>query len=138
MAFLRCWALQRPARAARLLLGSIVPPGPVGDDGASGRASLSHMGDAVQGRQRSPAGRPSAGRAGRGAARGSYAFAGSATGACETLGSQWSDFGREQFQSPSSFITAGSSTPRTIVASISTATDRPTPNSLNSIDDSVA
>jgi hypothetical protein len=41
--------------------------------------------------------------------------------------------GRYQFQSPSSFIAAGSRTPRTIVASMSTATARPTPICLNSI-----
>ena len=48
------------------------------------------------------------------------------------------DFGRYQFHSPSSFIVAGSSTPRMIVASIRTAAARPTPICLNSIVDSVA
>jgi hypothetical protein len=38
--------------------------------------------------------------------------------------------GRYQFQSPSSFIVAGSRTARTMVASSSTATARPTPNIL--------
>ncbi len=47
-------------------------------------------------------------------------------------GSQPSQRGRYQFQRPSSFIVAGSSTPRMIVASISTATARPTPICLMS------
>src|SRR5262249_5725961 len=46
--------------------------------------------------------------------------------------------GRYQFQRPSSFIDAGSSTARTIVASSSTATARPTPICLMSSVDSVA
>ena len=45
--------------------------------------------------------------------------------------------GRYQFQSPSSFIEAGSSTARMIVASISTAAARPTPACLISSDESV-
>ena len=48
-------------------------------------------------------------------------------------GSHSSQLGRYQFQSPSTFIDAGSSTPRTIVASISTATARPTPSSFRSM-----
>ena len=47
-------------------------------------------------------------------------------------GSQRSGRGRYQFQSPSSFIEAGSSTPRMMVASIRIAEARPTPNSLKS------
>ena len=47
-------------------------------------------------------------------------------------GSHSSQRGRYQFQSPSNFIVAGSSTPRMIVASISTATARPTPICLMS------
>ena len=43
-----------------------------------------------------------------------------------------------QFQSPSSFIEAGSSTPRTIVASIRIAVASPTPNCLNSSIERVA
>ena len=42
-------------------------------------------------------------------------------------GSQSSQLGRYQFQSPSSFIVDGSSTARTIVASIRTAVASPTP-----------
>src|SRR2546430_1826754 len=48
-----------------------------------------------------------------------------------------SHLGRYQFQSPSTFIEAGSSTPRTIVASINTAAARPTPISLKSMNVSV-
>ena len=59
-------------------------------------------------------------------------------GSRATRGSQSSRFGRYQFQSPSSFIVAGNSTPRMIVASISTAAARPTPICLNSTVDSVA
>ena len=47
-------------------------------------------------------------------------------------GSQASQLGRYQLRSPSSFIVAGSSTPRTTVASIRTATASPTPASLRS------
>ena len=47
-------------------------------------------------------------------------------------GSHSSHFGRYQFQSPSSFIVAGSSTPRTSVASSRTATARPMPISFMS------
>ena len=46
----------------------------------------------------------------------------------ETLGSHSSQLGRYQFQSPSSFIVAGSSTERMIVASMSTATPKPKPD----------
>src|SRR5204862_2871453 len=53
-------------------------------------------------------------------------------------GSHSSQRGRYQFQSPSSFIAAGSSTPRTRVASIRTATPRPTPSSLKKTRDRVA
>src|SRR5215211_4084937 len=55
-----------------------------------------------------------------------------------TRGSHSSHFGRYQFQSPSSFIVAGSSTPRMIVASISTATASPTPSCLKISNESVA
>ena len=58
--------------------------------------------------------RACAGRAGAGAG---------ASG--DTRGSHSSHFGRYQFQSPRSFIVAGSSTPRMIVASIRTATAEP-------------
>ena len=62
-----------------------------------------------------------------------------AGGASEAIcGSQLSHDGRYQFQSPRSFIVAGSSTARTIVASIRTASARPTPISLKSIELSVA
>ena len=54
------------------------------------------------------------------------------------FGSHSSQLGRYQFQSPSSFIAAGSSTPRTSVASISTAAARPTPNCFMSMNESVA
>ena len=53
-------------------------------------------------------------------------------------GSHWSHLGRYQFQSPSSFIDAGRSTPRTIVASIRIAVASPTPNCLNISIESVA
>ena len=55
----------------------------------------------------------------------------SASGASSTptFGSQSSHLGRYQFQSPRSFMLAGSSTDRMIVASMSTATPRPRPNS---------
>ena len=43
-----------------------------------------------------------------------------------------------QFHLPSSFMDAGSTTPRISVASIATATARPTPNSCRSISESVA
>src|SRR4029079_9973556 len=50
-------------------------------------------------------------------------------------GSHWSHRGRYQFHSPSSFMLAGRSTARTIVASIRIATDTPTPTCLkNSIE----
>src|SRR5262249_49935005 len=52
--------------------------------------------------------------------------------ASPVLGSHSSGRGRYQFQSPSSFIEAGSSTARTMVASISTAAARPTPACLTS------
>src|SRR5919106_1010030 len=51
-------------------------------------------------------------------------------------GSHSSHRGTYQFQSPSSFIEAGSNTPRTIVASIRTAAASPTPNCLNPSKDS--
>ena len=52
-------------------------------------------------------------------------------------GSHCSPRGSHQLRSPSSFIAAGSSTPRTTVASISIAPARPTRICLNSIIDSV-
>src|SRR6185503_15802282 len=55
-----------------------------------------------------------------------------------TWGSHSSQRGRYQFQSPRSVIEAGSSTARTSVASISTATPSPTPSSLKKTSDSVA
>ena len=54
------------------------------------------------------------------------------------LGSHCIHLGRYQFQSPRSFIVAGSSTARTIVASIRIATARPTPICLKSSELSVA
>src|SRR3954454_18071608 len=48
-------------------------------------------------------------------------------------GSHSSHLGKYQFQSPRSFMLAGSSTPRTTVASTSTATASPTPNSLRNM-----
>ena len=76
---------------------------------------------------------------GRGAWRdcglgGGRAGAGSIAGpdSCSSRGSHWSHFGRYQFFSPSSFIDAGRSTARTIVASIRTAAARPMPISLKS------
>ena len=53
-------------------------------------------------------------------------------------GSHSSHAGRYQFRSPSSFIVAGSRTPRTIVASIRIAAASPTPNCLKNSIDSVA
>src|SRR4051812_38160080 len=50
-----------------------------------------------------------------------------------SVGMRSSHLGRYQFQSPSSVITAGSRTARTMVASIKTATARPTPIILMSI-----
>lgn len=47
---------------------------------------------------------------------------------CLSFGSQLSQFGRYQFQSPSSFIVAGSSTARMMVASIRMAAASPTPS----------
>src|SRR5215469_16705307 len=49
-----------------------------------------------------------------------------------------SQAGRYQLRSPSIAIAAGISTPRTMVASMSTAEAMPMPNILNSITDSVA
>src|SRR5262249_59411688 len=57
---------------------------------------------------------------------------------CASWGSQPSQSGRYQFQSPSSFIVAGKSTARTIVASISTAAASPIPISFMSRIGSVA
>src|SRR5262245_12154254 len=56
----------------------------------------------------------------------------------ETFGSHSNQLGRYQFQSPSSFIVAGSSTARTTVASSSTATASPTPIIFMSTNPSVA
>src|SRR4029077_20499107 len=55
-----------------------------------------------------------------------------------TCGIHSSQRGRYQFQSPSNVIEAGSNTARTRVASISTATPRPTPSSLKKTSESVA
>src|SRR4029077_10435286 len=55
-----------------------------------------------------------------------------------TCGIHSSQLGRYQFQSPSSFIDAGSRMARTRVASISTATPSPTPSSLKKTSDRVA
>ena len=73
------------------------------------------------------------------------AVSGSASGSSMTSSEPWSKCGshssqggRYQFRSPSSFIVAGSSTPRTIVASIRIAAASPTPNCLKNSIDSVA
>ena len=58
--------------------------------------------------------------------RGSFGF----NLVASSRGSHWSQLGRYQFRSPSSFIVAGSSTPRTSVASIRIAAASPTPNCL--------
>src|SRR5215469_13134972 len=73
--------------------------------------------------------------AGTGSWRGALSMAGTA---CLRPGSQDSQWGRYQLRSPRSDIDAGMSTPRTTVASMSTAAARATPNILNSITDSVA
>src|SRR3954451_3692423 len=86
----------------------------------------------------SPAGQLTAGLELRRQAELRYAFAPSICGSCATLGSHSSRRGRYQFHLPRSFIVAGSSTARTIVASIRIATDRPTPISLKSTELSVA
>src|SRR5689334_21791386 len=63
---------------------------------------------------------------------------GTSTSSCRAVrGSHSSQRGRYQFQSPSSFIDAGSSTARTIVASIRTAVARPTPNCFRNMNCSV-
>src|SRR6516164_1239661 len=54
------------------------------------------------------------------------------------VGSHWSQVGKYQFRSPSSFIDAGSNTARTTVASRITATASPTPACLRSIELAVA
>jgi hypothetical protein len=54
------------------------------------------------------------------------------------FGSQPSQLGRYQFQSPSSFIVAGRSIARTMVASTSTAAASPIPSSFMSMIGSVA
>src|SRR6516225_6421361 len=59
-------------------------------------------------------------------------------GSVVTRGSHWSHLGRYQFQSPSSFIVAGSSTARMMVASIRMAAARPTPIILKSSQPRVA
>ena len=53
------------------------------------------------------------------------------------IGAHDSQCGKYQFHSPSSFIVAGRSTPRTIVASIITAVASPTPNCFIMISDMV-
>ena len=57
---------------------------------------------------------------------------------CSSRGSHSSHRGRYQFQSPSSFIVAGRSTARTIVASSRIAAASPTPNCLKNSIESVA
>ena len=70
---------------------------------------------------------------------GAASGAGSSAGPSgDRVGSHSSHVGRYQFHSPSSFIAAGSSTARMIVASISTATARPKPICFTSISLSVA
>ena len=91
---------------------------------------------------RAPA-RRAVGLDGRGLARRVRALAGAerrrpTSGSGLTCGSHSSHFGRYQFQSPRSFMLAGSRTPRMIVASSRTATARPTPICLKSSSVSVA
>src|SRR5262249_2268532 len=57
---------------------------------------------------------------------------GTGSSSTPTCGSHSSHFGRYQFQSPSTFIVAGSKTPPTVVPSISPGTPKPTPISLRS------
>jgi hypothetical protein len=68
----------------------------------------------------------------------SASTAAGAQGSFDRRGSQSSQRGRYQFQRPSSFIAAGSTTTRTIVASIRIAAASPTPSCLSSICESVA
>ena len=63
---------------------------------------------------------------------------GSPSSPCSKCGSHSSHFGRYQFQSPSSFIDAGRSTARTMVASIRIAAAKPTPNCLKISIESIA
>src|SRR3954451_6737836 len=115
--------------------GAVAAPGQESESG--------HGRDAMQptGRARSRA-RPGSGWPGGGSPpgrRGPHARADSGSGPSWAMrGSQLSRLGRYQFQSPSSVIVAGSSTARTSVASISTATARPTPIILKSSALSVA
>src|SRR5947209_7901851 len=55
-----------------------------------------------------------------------------------TWGNHSRRLGKYQFQSPSSVIVAGSRTPRTSVASMKTATAKPTPSCLKMTRDKVA
>src|SRR6266487_72185 len=71
------------------------------------------------------------------AGTGDVSWIGSGSVATATRGSHSSQLGRYQFQSPSSFMLAGSRTPRMIVASIRTAAAKPTPNCFNKSNDSV-
>src|SRR4051794_3698606 len=87
----------------------------------------------VQGRRGSGAG------SGAGAGVGAFAPGGRPAPSFGLIrGSHSSHFGRYQFQSPNSFMVAGSRTPRMSVASMSTATARPTPSSLKMSSESVA
>ena len=113
----------------------VAPGGPLGED--------HHIRAAVRDERRRTAccarsrtcSRPAAG-AGRGSLGASGAGRSRAAPAASPSppirGSHSSQLGRYQFQSPSSFIAAGSITPRMIVASIRTATARPSPSSLKS------
>ena len=74
-------------------------------------------------------------RASAGAASGSSSISSAPS---SNSGSHSSHRGRYQFRSPSIFIVAGSSTPRTMVASIRIAAASPTPNCLKNRIDSVA
>ncbi len=66
---------------------------------------------------------------------GAAGISGAGSDAGSSRGSHWSHEGRYQFHSPSSFIVAGRSTARTIVASIRIAAASPMPNCLkNSIE----
>ena len=64
--------------------------------------------------------------------------AGAGAASCSSRGSHWSQLGQVPVPSPSSFIVAGRSTARTMVASIRTAAARPIPISFMSMIGSVA
>src|SRR5688500_12380338 len=118
-----------PGGERRVALGWLVS---VVQEEVGHRVSLSKDDETKTGTRR----RAGAGRYGR--AGQAPAGTTSAGGAWWKRGSQPSDFGSHQFRSPRSFIVAGSSTPRMIVASMRTAAARPTPICLNIRNESVA